>query len=129
MSQTYTISELANEFAVTPRTLRFYESRGILGPDRVGQRRVYNERDRVRLRLALRGRRLGFSVEDCKEIIEMYNPIVGNESDQLEYLLAKISDHRAVLEDKQRDIEATIAAMDEIESLCRAHLEERSRVV
>ena len=129
MSRTYTISELANEFSVTPRTLRFYESRGILGPDRVGQRRVYSERDRVRLRLALRGRRLGFSVEDCKEIIEMYNPIVGNESDQLEYLLAKISDHRAVLEDKQRDIEATIAAMDEIESLCRAHLEERSRVV
>ncbi|MDH4013536.1 MAG: MerR family transcriptional regulator, partial [Chromatiales bacterium] len=63
MSRTYTISELANEFAVTPRTLRFYESRGILGPDRVGQRRVYSERDRVRLRLALRGRRLGFSVE------------------------------------------------------------------
>ncbi len=129
MSRTYTISELAKEFAVTPRTLRFYESRGILAPGRVGQRRVFSERDRVRLRLALRGRRLGFSVDDCKEIIEMYNPIVGNESGQLQYLLAKIGDHRAALEEKQRDIEATLAAMDEIESLCRAHLEERARVV
>ncbi len=129
MSRTYTISELAKEFAVTPRTLRFYESKAILAPDRVGRRRVYSERDRVRLRLALRGRRLGFSVDDCKEIIEMYNPIVGNESDQLQYLLAKIGDHRAALEDKQRDIEATLAAMDEIELLCRAHLEERARAV
>jgi DNA-binding transcriptional MerR regulator len=129
MSRTYTISELAKEFAVTPRTLRFYESKAILAPDRVGQRRVYSERDRVRLRLALRGRRLGFSVDDCKEIIEMYNPIVGNESAQLQYLLAKIGDHRAALEDKRRDIEATLAAMDEIELLCRAHLEERARAV
>ncbi len=129
MSQTYAIAELAKEFGVTPRTLRFYESKGILAPRRAGQRRIYSERDRVRLRLALRGRRLGFTVDECKEIIEMYNPIVGNEHDQLQYLLGKISAHRATLEQKQRDIEATLAAMDEIESLCRAHLEECARVV
>ena len=129
MSQTYAIAELAKEFGVTPRTLRFYESKGILAPGRAGQRRIYSERDRVRLRLALRGRRLGFTVDECKEIIEMYNPIVGNERDQLQYLLDKISAHRATLEQKRRDIEATLAAMDEIESLCRAHLEERARVV
>ncbi len=126
MNRTYAIAELANEFGVTPRTLRFYESRGILAPARVGQRRVFSERDRVRLRLALRGRRLGFSVDDCKEIIDMYNPIVGNERAQLEYLLTKIGQHRTALEQKQRDIEATLAAMDEIESLCRARLEENA---
>ena len=129
MSQTYAIAELAKEFGVTPRTLRFYESKGILAPARAGQRRIYSERDRVRLRLALRGRRLGFTVDECKEIIEMYKPIVGNERAQLQYLLDKISDHRTTLEQKRRDIEATLAAMDEIESLCRAHLEERARVI
>jgi DNA-binding transcriptional MerR regulator len=126
LSGTYSISQLAEEFRVTTRTLRFYEDKGILSPRRKGTARVYSESDRVRLRLALRGKRMGFSLNECREIIEMYDPIVGNERRQLERLLQKIRDHRKVLLQKRADIDATLDTMLEIEALCEQHLEPAS---
>lgn len=122
MDRTYSISELAEEFDVTTRTLRFYEDKGILSPLRKGTARVYGERDRVRLRLALRGKRIGFSLDDCREIIEMYDPIAGNKLRQLTRLLDKIQEHRKVLLSKRDDIDATLKNMAEIAALCEKHL-------
>ncbi len=124
MGRTYSISELAEEFAVTTRTLRFYEDKGILSPDRKGTARVYAERDRVRLRLALRGKRLGFSLDDCREIIELYDPIPGNKVRQLKRLQEKIAEHREVLLGKRADIDVTLANMNEIALLCQQHLDD-----
>jgi DNA-binding transcriptional MerR regulator len=123
LGKTYSISELAGEFNVTTRTLRFYEDKGILSPARRGLARVYSERDRVRLRLALRGKRLGFSLDDCREIIEMYDPIQGNKVRQLRRLQDKIAEHRQVLMEKRADIDATLKNMADIEVLCQQHLE------
>ncbi|MCW8844473.1 MAG: MerR family DNA-binding transcriptional regulator [Gammaproteobacteria bacterium] len=124
LGRTYSISELAEEFAVTTRTLRFYEDKGILSPERKGTARVYAERDRVRLRLALRGKRLGFSLDDCREIIELYDPIPGNKVRQLKRLQEKIAEHREVLLGKRADIDATLANMNEIALLCQQHLDD-----
>lgn len=122
MDRTYSISELAEEFDVTTRTLRFYEDKGILSPQRKGTVRIYGERDRVRLRLALRGKRIGFSLDDCREIIEMYDPIAGNKLRQLKRLQDKIREHRQVLLSKRDDIDATLKNMAEIEALCEQHM-------
>ncbi len=122
MKQTYSIKELAREFAVTPRTLRFYEDQGLVSPGRRGTTRVYTDRDRTRLKLALRGRRLGLSVEECKEIIDMYDPSRPRNARQLLRLCEKIREHRASLLEKVRDIEATLNAMDEVERRCLEEL-------
>lgn len=124
MGRTYSISELAEEFAVTTRTLRFYEDKGILSPERKGTARVYAERDRVRLRLALRGKRLGFSLDDCREIIELYDPIPGNKVRQLKRLQEKIAEHREILLGKRADIDVTLANMNEIALLCQQQLDD-----
>ena len=126
MNRTYSISELAEEFDGPNRTLRFYEDKGILSPQRKGTVRVYGERDKVRLRLALRGKRLGFSLDDCREIIEMYDPIAGNKLRQLKRLQDKIREHRQVLLSKRDDIDATLKNMAEIEALCEQHMATKS---
>ena len=122
VTRTFSISELAAEFGVTPRTLRFYENRGLLAPARRGTTRVYSERDRTRLKLALRGRRLGLSVEECREIIDMYEPGRHRNPQQLLRLCEKIREHRAALLAKIRDIEETLAAMDDVERRCLEEL-------
>lgn len=103
--QTYTISELSNEFDITTRTMRFYESEGLLHPARQGQNRVYDESDRVRLKLILRGKRLGLSLAESKELINMYSPD-GNNEDQLQSLLNKIRERREALAQQLIDIRA-----------------------
>lgn len=122
MSRTYSISELAQEFDVTTRTLRFYEDKGLLKPQRRGTVRIYRERDRVRLRLALRGKRLGFSLDECREIIEMYDPIRGDRLTQLKRLQEKIAEHRDILLAKREDLNATLKNMAEIEALCARNM-------
>ena len=125
MTQTFSIAELSREFDITPRTLRFYEDRGLLSPARTGTKRVYSERDRTRLKLALRGRRLGLTVEECREIIDLYEPDGRRNRQQLLRLCEAIRAHRARLLAKFRDLEATLAAMDEVERRClEALLEE-----
>jgi DNA-binding transcriptional MerR regulator len=102
--------------------LRFYEDKGLVAPARRGSRRLYSDRDRTRLKLALRGRRLGFSLEECREIIDMYDPSAAGGARQLLRLCDKIREHRAALLDKLRDIEATLATMNEVEARCLAEL-------
>ena len=103
--QTYTISELSSEFDITTRTMRFYESEGLLTPKRDGQTRIYLEADRVRLKLILRGKRLGLSLAESKELIDMYSP-GGNNEDQLTRLLEKIRERRETLAQQLMDIRA-----------------------
>lgn len=111
----YTIAALAKEFGVTLRTLRFYEDLGLITPSRQGVTRIFSERDRVRLQLALRGKRLGFSLEEIKQIIDMHDSKQPSDSRQLLFLCQKIREHRKELINKINDIKETLDAMDEIE--------------
>ena len=114
MDDETTITELAKEFAVTTRTIRFYEDEGLISPERRGTQRIYHPRDRVRLKLILRGKRLGFSLRDIREIIDLYDTEIG-EVGQLDYFLKKISERRDELLQKQRDIELTLRELVEVE--------------
>ena len=120
-AQTYGISELAHQFQVTTRTIRFYEDKGLLRPAREGMRRIYDQRDLVRLRLILRGKRLGFSLDEIAGIIDMYDTDTG-EIGQLQYMLNRLSDQRQALLQQQRDLEQTLAELDQIEAQCRRRL-------
>ncbi len=121
MTTTYGIAELAREFAVTPRTIRFYEAEGMLRPARDGQRRVYRPRDRTRLKLILRGRRLGFPLAEVAEIIGLYDAPPG-EAGQLELLMRKIAERRAALEAKRADIDASLDDLQVVARNCRKRL-------
>ncbi len=123
MTQTFSISELAREFDVTPRTIRYYEAEGMLAPARKGQRRIYSPRDRVTLALILRGKRLGFSLAEAKEIIALYDAPQG-EAGQLRALLEKLADKRLELEAKRRDAETALTSMDEYAARCRERLQQ-----
>ena len=118
---TWTIAELAGEHAVTLRTLRHYEQLGLLAPDRVGTSRVYRQRDRTRLRLILRGRRLGFSLPEIRTIVNMYDEQPG-EAGQLRYLLDQIEVRRADLERLRGDIDDTVAELDVVARRCHEDL-------
>src|SRR6266849_6530416 len=104
----FSISELAREFDVTPRAIRFYEAEGLIPPRRDGQRRIYAPRDRTRLKLTLRGKRLGLSLSEIRELIDMYEP-GRDERPQLERFLAVLEVHRASLLQQRADIEAQLA--------------------
>lgn len=117
----YSISDLAQEFNLTTRAIRFYEDEGLLQPGRNGRRRVYSVRDRVRLKLILRGKRLGFSLSDVRDIIEMYDLDAG-ETGQLRYFLDQIRERREALEQQRSDIDLTLKELDEIESQCQGRL-------
>jgi DNA-binding transcriptional MerR regulator len=121
MSKTLSITELAQEFGVTNRTIRFYETEGMLTPLREGQRRIYRDRDRVRLKLILRGKRLGLSLQEIREIIDLYDAARG-ESDQLRLLLEKITARREDLESKRRDIDATLSDLEDVAAKCHDRL-------
>jgi DNA-binding transcriptional MerR regulator len=121
--QTFSISELAHEFDVTPRTIRYYEAEGMLAPARRGQRRIFSPRDRVKLSLILRGKRLGFSLAEANEIIDLYDAPQG-EAGQLHLLLDKLADKRGELEAKRRDAESALASMDDYAARCRERLSE-----
>jgi len=123
MKQTYGISDLAREFEVTPRTIRFYESEGMLSPLREGQRRIYRARDRTRLKLILRGKRLGFPLSEIREIIDLYGAAEG-EAAQLDYLVQRIEKRRAELMRKRRDIEESLWDLENVERNCRKRLAE-----
>ena len=114
MSEELTIRDLAREFDVTTRTIRFYEDQGLLEPERRGQHRIFHPRDRVRLKLILRGKRMGFKLHEIREIIGMYDAPTGEEG-QLKYFLGKIEERRQELEEKRRDIEETLAEIEDVE--------------
>ena len=117
----YSISDLAQEFNLTTRAIRFYEDEGLLQPGRSGRRRVYGTRDRVRLKLIVRGKRLGFSLSEVRDIIEMYDLDTG-EAGQLRYFLEQIQQRREALEQQRHDIDLTLEELDNIESQCQGRL-------
>jgi DNA-binding transcriptional MerR regulator len=121
-ASTWTITELADEFGTTLRTIRFYEDKGLLRPERRGQTRIFHLRDRVRLQLILRGKRLGFSLEEIAAIINMYDEQPG-EAGQLRYLIEDIGERRATLLRKRQDLDEAMAELDDLEARCRADLE------
>lgn len=119
----YAIGELAEEFGVTSRALRLYEEEGLLNPRREGTRRIYNERDRVRLRLILRGKRLGWSLSEIRESFDLYDSSLGEEA-QLEQMLEKLAARRDMLNAQRLDIENALADLETIAANCAAALAE-----
>ena len=117
----FSISELAREFDVTPRAIRFYEDQGLLAPRRQGQRRIYTARDRTRLKLTLRGKRLGLTLSEIRELIDMYEP-GRDERAQLERFLAVLEAHKTSLEQQRADLEAQLAEIRTFEKRVRKQL-------
>lgn len=119
--RTFTISELAREFDITTRTIRFYEDMGLLRPARRGTSRIFTAGDRTTIKLILRGKRLGFSLLESKEMIELYDPDEGNVT-QLETLLDKLAEKRAILAQQLEDIRVMQLELDDVERRCREAL-------
>ena len=117
----WTISELAEEFGLTLRTVRHYEDVGLLTPERRGTTRVFHSRDRTRLRLILRGKRLGFSLPEIRTIVNMYDEQPG-EAGQLQYLLDQIAVRRGELDQLRRDVDETMVELADVEARCREDL-------
>ncbi len=116
--KTFTISELAQEFDVTPRAIRFYEDTGLLQPGRAGRNRVYSQRDRTRLKLTLRGKRLGFTLQEIRQLVSMYD----SETDtapQLQAFLSTLAAHRSALAQQLDDIHVTLDEITQHEARCR----------
>ena len=110
----FSIGELAREFDVTPRAIRFYESEGLLAPRRDGQRRIYTPRDRTRLKLTLRGKRLGLTLSEIRALIDMYEP-GRDERPQLKRFLTVLQAHQASLLQQRADIEAQLSELEVFE--------------
>jgi DNA-binding transcriptional MerR regulator len=121
----YTISDLAEEFSVTPRTIRHYEDEGLLTPQRKGQSRLFSVRDRIRLKLALRSKRLGMSLSEIRDLFELHDR-AQSETHRLEEFLAQIAARRSQLEQQREDIEVMLNEMTFFESQCRKQLTERA---
>jgi len=118
---TYTITDLAREFGLTTRAIRFYEDQGLLHPQRVGRNRIYANGDRVRLKLTLRGKRLGLSLSEIRELIDMYGAAKGDRQ-QLQRFLEVLQNRRSALEQQREDIEAVLGEISSFEQQCRALL-------
>ncbi|ABS14728.1 hypothetical protein Brsp06_00634 [Brucella sp. NBRC 13694] len=119
----YTITELTREFGISTRTLRFYEDEGLIAPVRRGRTRLFRPADRHLLKQILRGKRLGFSIAEIHEIIQMYREPPG-ETGQLKLLMKRVEEKRADLRQKRRDIEETLGELDQIEESCIERLAE-----
>lgn len=118
MEKTYTINELADEFGVTLRAIRFYEEHGLISPQRQGRQRVFSRRDRVRLKLILRGKRIGLQLSEVREVIDLYDASRDEASQSLKLLTALLA-RRRQLEQQKRDIEDILDEIDQLEAHCR----------
>ncbi|MFT5542123.1 MAG: DNA-binding transcriptional MerR regulator [Glaciecola sp.] len=125
-NEQYSIGELSKYFDITARSIRFYEEQGLLAPERQGQSRIYHLKDKVRLKLILRGKRLGFSLAEIKTLFELYdtNP---NSAAQLETMLDLTEQKRAVLNQQLNDIQMLMNELDDVESRCKEELIELQR--
>ncbi len=121
MSPTYSISDLAQEFALTTRAIRFYEDEGLLAPLRRGQTRIYGERERTRIKLILRGKRLGLALSEIRELFDIYAS-TGSERPQLAKFVQMLADRRAMLLQQREDIDAVLAEIGVLERDCRRRL-------
>ncbi len=125
-TKTYTISDLAREFDVTTRTIRFYEEKGLLNPTRNGQHRIFGKQDHAKLELILRGKRAGLSLEESREIIDMYDP-AGDNYEQYQFLLNKVDERQAQLESQIEDIKQLITGLEEVRERCHKALKDIAR--
>jgi DNA-binding transcriptional MerR regulator len=125
-SRIYTISELAREFDVTTRAIRFYESEGLLNPARDGRSRLYSQRDHTRLKLILRGKRLGFSLEEVREMFNLYDSAPGEQA-QLTHILGKVTARKHVLKQQLEDIQLSLHELKEFETQCRQRLRDMEK--
>lgn len=123
MRKHYSITELTREFGVSTRTLRFYEDEGLIHPERRGRTRLYRAADRRLLQEILRGRRIGFTVAEIREIINVYKEPPG-EIGQLKMMMKKIDEKRDDLKQKRKDIDETLAELDIAEEACLTRLVE-----
>jgi DNA-binding transcriptional MerR regulator len=123
--KTYTIGELAQEFDTTTRAIRFYEDQGLISPKREGQKRIYNPSDRITIKLIMRGKRLGFSLAESKELIELYNSSDNNQ-EQHSRVIEQVRISRERLLQQQADIEIMLIELDEHESRVRADMKPTS---
>ena len=128
VKKNYTIRELASEFGVTTRTIRFYEEKGYLSPSREGTRRIYSPPDRTSLRLILRGKRLGLTLDETADMIKMYGSPGGNRQ-QLETFIVRIGEKRAELEHKRRDLEIMLHDLKNVEEKCQLALAEHAKTM
>lgn len=117
----YSISDLAKEFALTTRAIRFYEDQGLLSPRRSGRNRIYGERERVRIKLILRGKRLGLALSEIRELLDLYEA-TRSERPQLSKFLQVLAARRAMLKQQQEDIAIVLAEIDSLERQCRKRL-------
>ncbi|MGF1908655.1 MerR family DNA-binding transcriptional regulator [Vibrio kasasachensis] len=117
---TFKISELAREFDITTRSIRFYEDLGLIAPERKGSTRIYNGRDRIRLKLILRGKRLGFSLADIKELFELYD--TDQSAEQLSYMIRLIEDKKVTLQQQANDINAVMMELNAAKLRCESTL-------
>ena len=115
----FTITDLATEFEITPRTIRFWEDQGLIAPEREGGKRVYSRRDRTRLKLALRGKRLGLPLAEIKQLIDMYDAADHDDREQLLTLLRVLSRQRASLKQQLEDVEAVLGELERFEQVCK----------
>ena len=122
--QTFSISDLAREFGITPRTIRFWEDQGILSPERASNKRVFARRDRARLKMALRGKRLGLSLAEIKDLIGMYNS-TDDETPQLLECVRIMEKRRLALQQQREDIETMLAEIAQFQALCQQELTRR----
>ncbi|MEX2475691.1 MerR family DNA-binding transcriptional regulator [Marinobacter sp.] len=121
---TYSISELAKEFDVTTRSVRFYEDQGLLKPSRRGQTRIFNSKDRVRLKLILRGKRMGFSLAETKELFDLWDETLTGNEKQLLKMLTILNNKREQLEQQKNDIAQAEMEIETAETRCREALTE-----
>ncbi|MGL4354295.1 MAG: MerR family transcriptional regulator [Aeromonas popoffii] len=114
---TYSISELAHEFDITPRTIRYYEDEGLITPTREGQTRIYSHKDKIRLKLTLRGKRLGFSLAEIRELFDMYDTDRSSKT-QLHSMIQLIDAKRQSLRQQLEDIQMVMAELEAAEQRC-----------
>ncbi|MDX1319682.1 MAG: MerR family DNA-binding transcriptional regulator [Oceanospirillum sp.] len=122
--KTYGISELSKEFDITTRTIRFYEQQGLISPTRNGQTRIYSEKDRVRLMLTLRGKRLGFSLAETKELFDLYDTTLEGDEKQLNLILGILSQKKAELDQQLQDIQRVQTELNLVHDRCQKALDE-----
>jgi DNA-binding transcriptional MerR regulator len=124
--QTFSIGELAKSMDITPRSIRFYEEQGLLNPTRNGQNRIYLKKDQVRLKLILRGKRLGFSLAETKTLFNLYDSHQ-NSKVQLEAMLQMTAEKRAYMQQQLKDIEMLKAELEDVEARCQEELNALTR--
>lgn len=127
MEKIYSVTELARDLDITPRSIRFYEDQGLIAPQRAGATRVYTHRDRARMILILRGKRLGFSIKEIKEFLDLYVVDV-TQIEQMQLLLTKVRERSRQLEEQRRALDQTLRELKDIEKLTVEALAQKGAV-